>query len=154
LMVAMTLGLILIAGVLSMVYSSKVAYLENERVARNQENGRAAVDILQRDVRGTGFPGCGQPVAGVFQSVNLLNDNTSLLWQLDVPLQGYEGTSGTWSPTLDPVLSGATPAPAPNNDILAIRTTRAGVAQFNTSAQLSTGPTDDIVVNKTATQKV
>ncbi len=152
LMVAMTLSLILMAGVLSMVYSSKVAYLENERVARNQENGRAAFDMILRDLRGAGFPGCSQPVAGIFTPVNQLKNNTSLLWQLDMPLQGYEGTSGTWSPALDAVLTAANPTAG--NDILVIRTTRAGVAQFNTPTDTFTSGTDDITVNKTATQKV
>ncbi len=41
-MVALTLSLILLGGVLAVMYSSKVTYMENERVGRLQENGRAA----------------------------------------------------------------------------------------------------------------
>jgi type IV pilus assembly protein PilW len=82
----------------------------------------------------------------------MLDAPTSVLWHLDVPMQGYEGTAGTWSPALDPLLSGATLPPSANNDVIAIRTIRAGWPQFRTQA--STAATADIVVNKTAGQKV
>ena len=41
----MTIGLILLAGVLSIFLSSKVTYLTNEKTARLQENGRVALDL-------------------------------------------------------------------------------------------------------------
>jgi type IV pilus assembly protein PilW len=152
LMVALTLSLILIAGVLSLVYSSKVTYMENERVAGTQEGGRAAFEMIMRDLRGSGFPGCAQPIANLVVSNNVLTDPTSLLWALDVPLQGYEGTNGTWSPGLDPILSGAASAPAVPNDILVIRTMRAGLPQMRTTAGLSAA--DNITVSKTSGQKI
>jgi len=150
LMVALTLSLILIAGVLSLVYSSKVTYMENERVAGTQEGGRAAFEMLMRDLRGSGFPGCAQPIANLVVSNNVLTNPTSLLWALDVPLQGYEGTSGTWKPGLDPILSAA--APAAPNDIVVIRTMRAGLAQMRTTTGLSAA--DNVTVSKTAGQKL
>jgi type IV pilus assembly protein PilW len=150
LMIAMTLSLILIAGVLSLVYTSKATYLENERVGRNQEGGRAAFEMILRDVRGAGFQGCAQPIQ--FAPNNQLANATSLLWKLDVPLQGYEGSSGSWTPALDPVLADATPAPSPNNDIIVVRTTRAGLPSFTTS--VDTLSSDDIVVTKNVAQKV
>jgi type IV pilus assembly protein PilW len=151
-MIAMTLSLLLIAGILSVVYSSKITYLENERVGRNQEGGRAAFEMILRDLRGAGFPGCAQPIGSLVQLHNLLANPTSLLWRFDVPLQGYEGSSGTWSPTLDTVLSTATPAPSSGNDVIVIRTVRAGQPEFRTTGQ--TNPTADIVVSKRAGQKV
>lgn len=154
LMVSLTLSLILIGGVLSLVYSSKITYLENQRVAANQEGGRAAFEMILRDLRGSGFPGCSQPQPGPTGVTlnNILANPNSLLWHLDLPLQGYEGTSGTWAPDLDPVLTAATSPPSPQNDIIAIRTTRAGQSQFRTTVGIA--PTDDIVVAKTATQQV
>jgi type IV pilus assembly protein PilW len=151
-LIAMTLSVILIAGVLSLVYSSKITYLENERVARNQEGGRAAFEMILRDVRSAGFPGCAQPISGLVTTHNLLANPTSLLWQLDVPVMGYEGSSGTWVPALDPVLSGAATPPSTKNDVIVVRTVRAGLPQFQTKQ--FTNPTDDIVVNKNAGQTV
>jgi type IV pilus assembly protein PilW len=152
LMVSLTLSLILLAGVLSLVYSSKITYLENQRVAGNQEGARAAFEMILRDLRGSGFPGCSQPVATMVTSQNILANPTSLLWALDVPLQGYEGSSGTWAPALDPLLTGAAPPPSPGNDIIAIRTIHPGQPQFRTTVGVD--PDDDIVVAKTATQQV
>jgi len=152
LMVAVTLSLILIGGVLSLVYSSKVTYLENERVSSTQEGGRAAFEMILRDLRGSGFPGCSQPVPGLVTSNNILTDPTSFLWGLDIPVQGYEGSSGTFSPVLDPLLSGAGKPPSSNNDIIVIRTMRAGVPQLRTSG--FTKPTENVTVSKTAAQKV
>jgi type IV pilus assembly protein PilW len=152
LMVALTLSLILIAGVLSLVYSSKVTYMENERVAGTQEGGRAAFEMIMRDLRGSGFPGCAPPSANLVVSNNVLTNNTSILWALDVPMQGYEGTSGTWTPGLDPILSGAAPAPAAKNDILVIRTIRAGLTQVRIANKMAA--TDKVTVTKTSAQKV
>ena len=152
LMVALTLSLIMIGGVLSLVYSSKLTYLENERVAGTQEGGRAAFELLLRDLRGSGFQGCAQPVAGLVPSNNILTNPTSLLWDLNVPVQGYEGSGGTFSPALDPLLSGAASPPTANNDIIVIRTIRAGVPQLRTSKFINPG--DDVTVTKTDTQKI
>ena len=152
LMVALTLSLILVAGVLSLVYSSKVTYMENERVAGTQEGGRAAFEMILRDLRGSGFPGCAQPFANLVASNNVLTNPASLLWALDVPLQGYEGTKGTWTPGLDPILSAAAPVPAAPNDILVIRTMRAGLPQMRTTAAVSAA--DNVTVSKTAAQKL
>ena len=71
-MVALTLSLILLGGVLAVMYSSKVTYMENERVGRLQENGRAALEMILRDLRGAGFPGCAQPIEGLFEMNNTL----------------------------------------------------------------------------------
>jgi type IV pilus assembly protein PilW len=150
LMVAMTLSLILIAGVLSLVYSSKVTYLENERVGRNQEGGRAAFEMILHDLRGAGFQGCAQPIT--FAAINRLHNAGSLLWSFDLPLQGYEGSNGTWAPALDPVLANANPVPSTNNDIIVVRTTRAGLSSFTIPGDMSSG--DNIVVTKSAAEKV
>jgi type IV pilus assembly protein PilW len=91
-------------------------------------------------------------VANLVPSRNNLANPTSLLWSLDVPLQGYEGTSGTWSPALDPILTGATQPPSVNNDIIVIRTTRAGQPQLRTT--VFANPGDNIVVAKSAAQKL
>jgi type IV pilus assembly protein PilW len=50
-MVAITIGLILLAGVLSIFFSSKVTYFSNEKMARLQENGRVALNLISHDVR-------------------------------------------------------------------------------------------------------
>ena len=103
-MIAITLSLIVLAGVLAVMYSSKVTYAESERVGRLQESGRAAVDLMLRDLRGAGFPGCAQPIAGLFSLNNILTNPTDVINNFAEPAFGYEGTGGTWSPALDGAL--------------------------------------------------
>src|SRR5262245_11727947 len=122
-MVALTLSAILLAGVLTVVYSSKVTYLENERVGRLQESGRAAMEIVLRDLRGAGFPGCAQPLNGLFTINNLVTNPTDLLWNLAQPVYGFEAGATDWTPALDATI---VPNATPGNDAIAVRTVRTG----------------------------
>jgi type IV pilus assembly protein PilW len=145
-MVAMAISTILLAGVLTVVYSSKVTYLENERVGRLQENGRAAMEIVLRDLRGAGFPGCAQPIPGLFQINNVIASNTTVLWNLAQPVFGYDAKSdGSWAPALDTAL---TPGAIVGSDVVIVRGVRAGAPVFRLPNSLN--PTDDIVVDKAA----
>ncbi len=55
LMVAMTLGLLLIAGAVSLFLSVRQLQIEQERVATMKENLRFATDFMARDIRGAGL---------------------------------------------------------------------------------------------------
>jgi len=55
LMVAMTLGLLLVAGAVSLFLSVRQLQLEQERVATMKENLRFATDFMARDIRGAGL---------------------------------------------------------------------------------------------------
>ncbi|MFB1487587.1 MULTISPECIES: PilW family protein [unclassified Thiocapsa] len=57
-LVALALGLFLMAGILSVYLGSKQTYRVVEALARSQENGRYAVELLGRTVRMAGFVGC------------------------------------------------------------------------------------------------
>lgn len=58
LMVAMVLGLILMAGVSRVYLGTKDASRTQDALARVQETGRFAVDLLKRDIRQADFWGC------------------------------------------------------------------------------------------------
>ncbi|HEU4781278.1 MAG TPA: PilW family protein [Steroidobacteraceae bacterium] len=142
-MVALTLSLILLAGVLAVMYSSKVTYAENERVGRLQENGRAALELILRDLRGAGFPGCAQPINGLFDITNTLANPTAVAWNLAQPVFGFEGAGGVWAPALDAVLI---PGATINNDIVVVRTIPTGSPSMRVSAVVN--PTGPILVDK------
>lgn len=57
-MVALTLSLILIAGVGQIYVSSRQTYRIQEALARLQENARFTLEVLGRDVRLAGYLGC------------------------------------------------------------------------------------------------
>ena len=138
----MLVGLILIAGVLSIFISSRQSYGINSAVAQIQEHGRFALDFIRHDTRMAGYMGCG--VSGVNFS-NQLNSSTSLPYNFNNALTGYEysGTAptatyvipaenpapvpaGNWSPVLDaslPVAAGQ-PYAIPGSDVLAMTMTQ------------------------------
>lgn len=58
LMVALAIGSLLILGLVEVFAASRTAYQLSEGLARVQENGRFAIDYLQRDLRMAGHLGC------------------------------------------------------------------------------------------------
>ena len=59
LMIAMVLGLLLTAGLLTLLYSVRQASATQNALARLQENGRAAIDTMAADFRNAGHLPCG-----------------------------------------------------------------------------------------------
>lgn len=70
LMIAMLLGLVILAGVLTVFISNSSTYRTNEAVARIQESGRFAFELMARDIREAGGMPCGAdlPVANVLNN--------------------------------------------------------------------------------------
>jgi type IV pilus assembly protein PilW len=55
LMIAMLIGVFLMAGVIQIFLSAKQAYRLQENLSRLQENGRFAMDIMTKDIRMAGY---------------------------------------------------------------------------------------------------
>jgi type IV pilus assembly protein PilW len=144
-MVAITLSLIILGGVLAVMYSSKVTYMENDRVARIQESGRAALDLMLRDLRGAGFPGCAQQIDGLLAINNMLADSAEVPWNLAEPIMGFDGGEGAWAPDLG-TAAALFPDATEGNDIFVVRTIPAGSPSFRVPDATAAG--DDIVVEK------
>ncbi|CAG1020653.1 hypothetical protein MTYM_00423 [Methylococcales bacterium] len=88
LMIALLLGLFLIGGVISVFLSNRVAYRQNENLARIQENARYAFEVMGRDIREAGGIACGSNLL----TANVLNDKSTTWWaNWGDGLQGYEG---------------------------------------------------------------
>lgn len=84
LLVALSIGLVLLGGVYQVFVSSITVYRKNEQFSRLQENGRFAMEILGRNLRTAGYTGCSNQAA-----TRYLND-TSFLYRFDVGLQGFD----------------------------------------------------------------
>lgn len=141
LMIALVIGLFLLLGLVQVFAASRTAYQMSEGLARVQENGRFAVDYLQRDIRMAGHFGCVndqsrlQAVAGIVDP--FLSHINPAFPQLayGVSIQGYEATgtapgddlnlatpgTTTWSPALPSFLTTLTPAPRPGSDVILLR---------------------------------
>jgi len=115
LMIALVIGLVLLAGVIQVFSASRTAYQLSQAIARNQENARFALDFLQRDLRMVGHAGCvndqsllslnsahkitGGNIRSLFMTEAQRNDNTVTVLpfplRFDMSIQGFEanGTS-------------------------------------------------------------
>jgi len=87
-MVAITVGLILLAGVIQIFASNKQTYRIQDATSRLQENGRFAVDMLRRDIRMAGFWGCNSNISNVTSNLNSPGN------YVDITLGGISGTDG------------------------------------------------------------
>src|SRR5436190_22011265 len=58
LMVAITIGLIIMAAVSAVFVNSRANYTTQESLARLQENARIAINTVARDLRMAGYYGC------------------------------------------------------------------------------------------------
>lgn len=117
LLVALGIGALLILGLVEVFSASRTAYQLSTGLARTQENGRFALDVLQRDVRMAGHAGCVNDQArflpenitpsrpalvSTFLSAadqaagNYAPAGLSYALRFDIPIEAYEAT-GTGS---------------------------------------------------------
>lgn len=128
LMIAMVVGLILMAGVLSIFISSRASYGLNGAVGKIQERGRFAMDFLRTTTRQAGYLGC----AGNANATSYLQSN-ALPYNFTRAITGFASTASAvgatytlsakpvpttsgWSPTLDNAL----PPMNPGSDTFAV----------------------------------
>ena len=106
-MVALTLGLVLMGGVLQIFLSNKQTYRMQEAHARLQENGRFAMEKISRDIREAGYWGCASrsvsTVSGFLKTtLNTLGTYQDYFYNFTRIVEGFESTgSSTWSPGID-----------------------------------------------------
>ena len=130
LMIALVIGLILVAGLVQVFSASRSAYQMAEGFGRVQENARFALDFLQRDVRMVGHMGCVNDEAREFTTPSgFTNSLDTTRPQLDfgTSVQGYEasgtGTTGTLAIPQDPTAGTWNGTPALPS-VMSLRTSR------------------------------
>jgi len=96
LMIAMTLGLVLLGGIGYIFIGSRGAFRATDNLSRMQENARYALDTMSRDIRMAGYVGCG----------NMASVRVNTIANAPVPpmtpanaLVGYDGGVGWVNPT-------------------------------------------------------
>ena len=141
LMIALLIGSLLILGLVQVFSASRTAYQLSEGMSRVQENGRFALDYLQRDIRLGGHFGCVNDqahwVKDATEGVQVhLGTGLALTHPLNfsVSVQGYEAagtvpgnslaigsaTAG-WNPGLPAAISGLSVPPIAGSDVLVLR---------------------------------
>jgi type IV pilus assembly protein PilW len=129
LLVALALGLILTAGIYQVFVGSTTSYALNEDLSRLQENGRFAVYLLRREVRGAGYLGCLQDVTSLQNTVAQTTPGVDdFVYDFKNAVYGLEAGASTWSDesgTVDPTLTGSANMgltnPVAGSDILVVR---------------------------------
>ena len=99
LMVAITLGLLLIAGVLQIYVGSKATYRAQDALSRLQENQRFAMNLLATNIRPAGYAGCLNVKDK--SSVRVIANPPTPTINASTAIQGHENKGGqSWSPNL------------------------------------------------------
>ena len=89
LMIAMLLGLIVIAGVVSVFLATQRSYRTNEALGDVQEGSRIAFELMARDIRDAGLTGCNNNG----RVANVLNPDATNWWaDWGNAVHGYDGT--------------------------------------------------------------
>lgn len=121
LMVSITIGLILLAGVTTLIVKQSSTRTELEKASREIENGRYAIQLLRNDIEHAGLYGEYAPPNGTVFTIPdpCVADSTgwSTAPQVPVAIYGYAGGAA------DPTPSACLPNYKPNTDILVVRRT-------------------------------
>ncbi len=80
-LIALVIGLVLMAGVISLMISSKRAYNVQSDLAGLQENARFVVDFIAKDARMAGYQGCS---GGLSPAIQGLNNQAISGWTSDI----------------------------------------------------------------------
>lgn len=87
LMIAMVLGLLVIAGAGTVFLTNQQAYRTSEALSQIQETSRIAFELLSMDVRQAGASACGE----LDKVANVLDDKDDRPWTESIGIQGYDG---------------------------------------------------------------
>lgn len=148
LMIAITLGLVLMAGVTQMFLSSQTVFHTQQAMSRIQENGRLGMEFMAKDIRMAGYMGC---LSDSTEISNTLKTADNFAYRMGIGIEGY--TAPLSGSEAGMALS---PPPIAGTDILAVRGAGgagAVVTTNNSSAQVfarNTGKVDGACPGNTA----
>ena len=131
LMIAITLGLILMAGVVQIFLSSQTVFHTQQAMSRIQENGRLGVEFIAKDIRMAGYMGCLNDPTAIS---NTLNSSNQFAYRMNIGIEGY--TAPLVGSEAGMTLS---PSPIAGTDILVVRSAAgagAPVTQINNANQI------------------
>ncbi len=89
LMIAMTLSLLLMLGVMQIFLSSKQTYIATEGLSRIQENGRFAMTFLGYDIRNASYKG------ECLSKINNISGEADIRYTLDAGLYGIDSSQSS-----------------------------------------------------------
>jgi type IV pilus assembly protein PilW len=131
LMIALTLGLLIVAGVTSLFMGMRASYSFQEGLSRVQENGRFAIQTLSRELRMSGFAGCTNNITnwldptGTGYTESVYGERAITGWEAAGTAPGDDytiGTAANWQPSAGEALPSEINSPEPGSDIFVLNT--------------------------------
>ncbi|MBF0340784.1 MAG: PilW family protein [Magnetococcales bacterium] len=145
-MIALTVGLILITGMLKIFSSTKQTYLLNENLSRLEENARFALEVIAREIRMAGYWGC---ISNVTPTNVLVTPNT-YSWAFNARIRGYDNSNHAGFPAAfqGSVLTGTDAIVVSGMDptVFTIQSHNACSAQFLTAQSHDLSPNEFVFV--------
>ncbi|MBI5936493.1 MAG: PilW family protein [Betaproteobacteria bacterium] len=155
LMIGMALGLLVLSGIGYIYLGSRQSYKLQDNMARIQENGRYAMEILGREIRMAGFQGCS---TAKFKSTINAQAGAQNNYIYDFSRNAVEGFNATGVGTWSTVTSGnpATAVGVSNIDTLVVSGTDVIALRSTDSLgiRITGQPTDNNCGDTTADLKV
>jgi type IV pilus assembly protein PilW len=106
LMIALVLGLLLMAGVTQVFVANNQLYRVTEAHSQLQDNARFALEILSRDIRSAGYGGC--RAIDKMNVIQIANAPVPTEMSANTIITGSEAdTASTWTPALPTALAEA-----------------------------------------------
>jgi len=126
LLVAMAIGLMLMAGLVTVFANSSQSQRELQRTAQQIENGRYAMDVLTQDLHHAGYYGRYASYNATVTAPDpcITGDAAALQLSMSFPVQGYVASSQSSRPSLGTSTCGTYLPSAnlyPGSDVLVIR---------------------------------
>jgi len=122
LLVASGIGVILTLLIATVFANSSKTGTVTQTVSEIEEQAGIAIEMLQRDLRQTGFSGCNSNrAAGSGLLVNTIAAPTAYLNNIPAYIQGHEGTSAAFVPVAPAQITGASPAADDASDAVTVR---------------------------------
>ncbi|MBR9885271.1 MAG: prepilin-type N-terminal cleavage/methylation domain-containing protein [Oceanospirillales bacterium] len=140
-MIALTLSLILVAGLTQIFVANSRTFNVGEASARTQETGRLALSIMSREIRNADYWGC-QGSEGVMAGsiVNMLNPAAGV----DVILRGVDGENDTGPGGSDVLFLAGTD---PNSALKVVKQPSGNAANLHLSAVTGIKENDIVLVS-------
>lgn len=143
LMISLTLGIVLMTGVVQMFLTSRVTYNTQQAISSIQESGRMAMEILSADARMAGYMGCLNSAADVNYG---LDPSTNYQYDFLVGVMGYAAS--------DTKLNEADITASANTEALVIRRASNGSAPIieehaeatNANLKVNANPNDSCIL--------
>ena len=117
-MIALVIGLILIAGASKIFLDGKQTYRLQDAQSRLQENARFALELLTNDIRMAGFSGCAN-LSSI--TPNVIASAPIIAPTAATAASGNDAASSSWNPALSGTLSGLSSPPLAATDVITVQ---------------------------------